>query len=367
MLSARKELTDASAVLNGKIYIMGGTKSDGTITDEFHRYDPATDSWDSLAPFPIPVWRASLAVVGTKVYGFGGYQSLNPFPFNPTKNAYVYEPALDMWTPIADMIIERGSAASVVIDGKIHLVGGANTNALIAHHVYNPITDVWEVRGSLAQARSGLTATAIDGKIIATGGYFLNPGVVALSSTEIYDTATNSWSPAAPMPLAKLGISSAVAHGQMYVFGNTGNRNVLEYNPISDSWAQLGLIPEYVNFSASAGVHDTIYVFGGGSVNLSTDGINKANAYIPDAPTGLGSPGLSGFRIFPNPSPGRFSIEMEEEKSNSGITIYSAQGKLVFASKKIPETEIRLDLAPGIYHIKISGSGRPIFHKLIIE
>ncbi len=367
MLFDRKEINDASTVHNGKIYVLGGTRSDGTISNSFHSYDPQTNTWDSLAPYPLSVWRASLQAVGAKIYGFGGYENLSAFPFDPTSQGFVYEPLLDLWTPIASMIIQRGSAASVVLDGKIHVMGGTNTAALTAHNIYNPVTNSWENRASMSQARSGLTAAAINGKIYAVGGYFLNPNVVSLSSMEVYDTATNSWSNGASMPLDKLGITSAAVGGRMFVFGNEGNQNVLEYDPSGNSWSQLGPMPENVNFAGSAAIGNDIYVFGGGPVNLATDGIAKNHEFRPVI-SELQSKQLAQTpQFYPNPSKGWVHLKNIDNEQLIELEVFSEKGKLVYRNKKIPENKIDLDLPPGIYYVRLVRSETSTVDKLIIE
>ncbi len=51
MPTARQEL--ASAVLNGKIYVIGGLNADGISTNTVEVYNPATNTWTSAQPLPL--------------------------------------------------------------------------------------------------------------------------------------------------------------------------------------------------------------------------------------------------------------------------------------------------------------------------
>ena len=42
----------AVAVLDGKLYAVGGLNDDGGILSSVERYDPATNAWEEVAPLP---------------------------------------------------------------------------------------------------------------------------------------------------------------------------------------------------------------------------------------------------------------------------------------------------------------------------
>jgi len=65
--------------------------------------------------------------------------------------------------------------------------------------VYDPSTGTWTATGSLEAARSSHTATLLpSGKVLVAGGYVLGGGgdiivFVSLSSAEVYDPSTGTW------------------------------------------------------------------------------------------------------------------------------------------------------------------------------
>jgi hypothetical protein len=66
---ARQEL--ASAVLNGKLYVIGGYYLGFESTTSVQVYNPATDTWALAHPLPYVVNHNSAAVAGGKLYSFG--------------------------------------------------------------------------------------------------------------------------------------------------------------------------------------------------------------------------------------------------------------------------------------------------------
>ena len=368
MPTARKEITDAATVLDGKIYVMGGTSAAGSITNVFEMYDPATNGWTTLAPYPLSVWRSSLIALNGKIYGMGGYEALNPFPFSPSNKAFVYDPSTNSWSPISDMISPRGSSASVILNGLIHLVGGANTDALDSHHSYDPDTDSWSSVSSLNQKRSGLTAVTINDKIYAVGGYFLSGGVVSLNSAEVYDPGTNDWTTIASMPFTKLGITSEVVQNKMYVFGNENGTAVLEYEPSTDVWTQWLNMPENVNFSGAASVDGLVYVLGGGEINLTTDGIAAVHCFNPALLNTVSYEVSKLSSISPNPSSGLLWLKLIEPASS--IQILDVMGRLVAKiSPSNGEVDIPIQLLEnsGVYIVEVQfENGLRNIHQVIL-
>ena len=62
----------AGAVLDDKIYIVGGFDSSGRSTSVVEVYDPATENWTSVSPLPQPVDHTAAASYNEKLYVVGG-------------------------------------------------------------------------------------------------------------------------------------------------------------------------------------------------------------------------------------------------------------------------------------------------------
>src|SRR3989440_7720577 len=81
---------------------------------------PTTITWTTRAPNPIIRAEALRAVVGGKLYVFGGFSG-DP---GPVKRSDVYDPVPNTWTQIADMP-KRLTHAGVAVHGRnVYIAGG---------------------------------------------------------------------------------------------------------------------------------------------------------------------------------------------------------------------------------------------------
>lgn len=284
MPTSRKEIANATVVHDGKIYVFGGVASNATMTDKLEIYDIASDSWSTGSVLPFPVWRTCAAAVNGKIYVFGGYTSLTSFPFNPSNRVLEYNTTDDSWTEKQTMPVQRGAAVALTLDNKIHLIGGANNQALNRHDIYDPATDTWTAAAGMSTTRSGLTGAVSGNSIYVMGGYELgNSGVIAKRSVEVFNGG--SWSSGVDMPISRLGIDAATFNGRILVFGGvpgTGVSLTLTFDPQANTWSTLQEMPIQVSFMGVAPGDDAIYVIGGGPVNLNrTDGVNRNRKFTP--------------------------------------------------------------------------------------
>ncbi|RFZ79841.1 hypothetical protein DS742_05110 [Lacrimispora amygdalina] len=119
-----------------------------------------------------------------------------------------------------------------VIDGKIYAIGGLNENDLTSTEVYDPTTNSWTKLAPMSDAREVFQTEVIDGKIYAMGGS-------NLKSTEVYDPTTNSWIKLASMSDARYNFQTEAIDGKIYVIGGVGQSSTEVYEPTTDSWTEL--------------------------------------------------------------------------------------------------------------------------------
>ncbi len=77
------------------------------------------------------------------------------------------------------------------------------------------------------------------------------------------------------------------------------------------------------------------------------------------------------FKVFPNPSNGRFTIELSEEVRNSEVLIYNITGSEIVRFKTVDQLSILVDIqgiGNGIYFIKVNNrEGKQITQKILIK
>lgn len=114
----------ALAVLDGKLYAMGG---DGS--DVCEVYTPATNSWRRIAPMCSPRTGHAACTVNNTIVVVGGTKSDDHFP----PFSEFYDPVKDVWTPINSIAFPRHRLAAAYAPGACTMLvlGGdsANNNA----------------------------------------------------------------------------------------------------------------------------------------------------------------------------------------------------------------------------------------------
>ncbi|KAM6259213.1 kelch-like protein 30 isoform 4-T4 [Spheniscus humboldti] len=132
MLRARTNHT--SAVLNGEIYVIGGTT---VYAVEVERYDPYNKSWCAISPALKYVSNFAAASCLGKLYLVGScavkYNALTLQCYNPVQ---------DLWSVITSPFIPKYLSAPrcATLRGLIYLIGD-NTKKV---HVYNPEANIWQ-------------------------------------------------------------------------------------------------------------------------------------------------------------------------------------------------------------------------------
>jgi len=251
MPSPRQEL--ATAVLNGKIYVLAGYDGDGMSTSSVFVYNPPTNTWATAASLPRTNNHNSAAVAAGRLYSFGGLSLATD----------VYDPVSNSWSSVASLhTTHSGTAAVGVINDKIYVAGGGATgNAL---EVYDPVTNTWTLLAPMAIPRNHCGGGVINGKLYVAGGRDNDQAPTAL---EVYDPQTNGWTTLAPMPTGRSGIGAAVVHGELYVFGGEIpflHAEVEAYNPATNTWRQLPDMPYSRHGIWASVIGNKIYLAGGG-------------------------------------------------------------------------------------------------------
>src|SRR5262250_374979 len=131
MPTARQEIS--VAVLDGKVFVIGGYDANGQSTATVEVYDPRTNAWKRAAPLPIATNHNAAATVNGRLYAFGG----------TSPRAFVYDAGRETWTEVASMrYLHGGTPAVAVIGGKIYVAGGTGPD-MAGHEleVYDPGAD----------------------------------------------------------------------------------------------------------------------------------------------------------------------------------------------------------------------------------
>ena len=153
-----------AAVVDGKIYVVGGEIDDdedeeGVATDRVDMYDPAADSWQQMAAMPTARSSHSAAVLDGKIYVTGG--SLSTGELSDALEAY--DPVANTWTTLASFSQGRHDHTSAVAHGRLCVFGGElvdvySTNSV---EVYSPASNSWARAADVPVAISFSVAVAL--------------------------------------------------------------------------------------------------------------------------------------------------------------------------------------------------------------
>ena len=183
----------AGAVLNGLIYVVGGSVKDTVATRTVQAYNPGSNSWATKAPLPAARWAPSAGVINGVLYVAGGTDG----SFKPTNDAlrlHTRDQHLD----------DQGADAG---RGRVWRRRRDRREAVRVQ----PVRD----RGRLPALRSGdqqLAAAGAPGLAppaprrrrdrweVLSGGRAGRTAAFPRANMEVYDPATNTWTPAPSMP-----------------------------------------------------------------------------------------------------------------------------------------------------------------------
>jgi N-acetylneuraminic acid mutarotase len=221
----------AFAAYQNMIYVFGGCSgfkpTSGypiNCTQAIEVYNPATDSWENRAPMPTARAELQANMVNGKIYLIGG-----TLPSGDISEASeVYDPSSDSWSAAAPIPYPVGLYASAVVDNKIYVEGGGQSGPKISdlNQIYDPETNVWTLGEPLpaplvwagAASTSGVEAPA---RLYVLGG--TSDGINGVNTNRIYDPQSNSWTIGASMPTTRGALSVAVVNAALYALGGTDN------------------------------------------------------------------------------------------------------------------------------------------------
>ena len=146
-------------------------------------YDPAADTWtvlSSLDPFDHREYAIQLS--DGRLLAIG-------------QRSLVYDPAADVWTPVADMAQARiGATLTLLSDGRVLVAGGKDPDGIqqgqfSTTEIFDPATELWTPGPSLSEPRSGHSATLLpDGRVMFAGGVKVEEDrYILYSSVELID------------------------------------------------------------------------------------------------------------------------------------------------------------------------------------
>lgn len=272
-LSAHAVVSSDSA-----IYALAGTNDKGATVLDVQVFDGK--QWKQETTLPGGGLNAPTAsIANRRLYVIGGFKAVTN---QPTDEVQVYDLQTQQWSTASLLPNPRGGHVAVVLDGKIHLLGGGNSISTIADHSeYDPATDTWKELAPLPRAEGSPAAVVVDGKIYVIGG---RSGNSDFGDVYIYDPETDTWS--IGPSIAPRGTAGAVVYcGGIYLFGGESQaehknlESVLRLDLERNVWETVTPMPDARKFARAVLFQNAVYIVGGSTV--------LANSHSPAGTTSV--------------------------------------------------------------------------------
>ncbi len=211
-----------AAVTDGiDCYILGGALTGtGTPQTTLWRYNVASNTYSTLAPFSVGTWNHSAVYLSGKIYKWCGTG-----PSTASAQALeIYDVGSNTWSSGAAYPILISFTSGWTQGGFIYSAGGiqsVGSAASLKTYRYDPATNTWSdaAIADLPQTRWG-AATALYQDAVLAGGYVNGSVTANISNTAIsYDLATDTWQMLPNMLAARSRMTGAVLGSSFYVVG----------------------------------------------------------------------------------------------------------------------------------------------------
>ncbi|WP_437655156.1 hypothetical protein [Sorangium sp. So ce1182] len=236
---------------DGRVMVAGGG-GDYPYPTTVDFYDPASDTWTTGGTLPYAMYPVGAALLqdGRVLFSPGGlvYDPATgvttSVPLTPAEAAFGWEFAQTALTPLPNGLVLRTG-------------GSDDERSLREAVLYDAAANTWSSAGTMSVPRFWHTATLLqDGRVLVVGGSTLNWFELpeGRTSVEIYDPATGALTAAAPTNLPRMAHEAALLpSGRVLVVGGGGRvyeftddeqvvlladaaQTAEIYDPASDTW-----------------------------------------------------------------------------------------------------------------------------------
>ncbi|AVM26122.1 kelch-like protein [Bacillus pumilus] len=267
-----ERLHSSSAVVNGKIFVFGGSSEKSSSNKSTYMYDPHKNEWSSKADMPRKRTDSTAVAIGKKIYVIGG-------AYRESANTIdIYDAESDTWAETSINIpysaVTQGDISASVVNDKIYILA-TNKSSFQEHNFYSYDTkaDKWQQLKMFPQQFTGMSMSeVIDNKIYATGG---ERTVSNHKNAQVYEynIETNQWTQMkSKLKFYQLGAAFTTYQGKFLMIGgqydNDRSSPISPYTQYYDANSNsvkrsISELPEARVGSSAVTLDGTIYIIGG--------------------------------------------------------------------------------------------------------
>lgn len=341
--------------VDGYGYVMTGSVL-GTPSDDFLRYEAATDTWEELPDFPGGARTQSYGTSrGTKAYiGFGVIDN------ELYNDLWEYDTETEQWTQLADCPCEaRIHPAFIQLDDKIYVGMGNGTANFRDWWEYDIPTNTWTQKDDLpGPTRHHPFYFGIDGIAYVGFGHGNSVGgnLSIYNDFYMFDPATNEWTRLNDFPgEARVAGTQFDYDGKGYVLSGDGDDHYFmeegefwEYEPELDAWTQLASHPGSSRWAPGNFVIDNYVYFmcGLSDVRLESDMMRFELEPTTSTNNEIASTPIA---VFPNPAKNFISIK-DDINSFSKVSLVNNYGQII---QSVTTNQVDVEALPeGMYYLQ---------------
>ena len=238
-----------------------------------------TTNWAFKAPMSVPRGRLAVVSDGSQIFAIGG-EVRTGVDYVPTTLVEAYNPANNTWTTLAPMPTAARNLQGCYMNGKIYLpngLTGPSSSPVFAPTlwIYTVGSNSWSTGANFPTTAVIFRAVACDAannKVYLAGGSSgTGSGTTISNKAYVYDATTNAWTQLANLPGNRYGAVGYWRNGLFLVAGGDDNITVpgltstLAYNPTTNTWSTFGtLVTDRVHAAGTMLDNDTAIIVGGG-------------------------------------------------------------------------------------------------------
>jgi hypothetical protein len=250
-MQAKRALHTATTLDDGSVLVVGGRDRQAVFESlsSAETFDPSTGTFTFTAN-TMQLGRsqhtATLLASGQVLVTGGENQacctSAGTYGSLPNDTADVYDPASRTFAPTANRMstVRYSHAATRLADGRVLITGGITDINLVfftftsSADIYDPATNTFTPTGPMTTARYAHASVLLpDGKVLIVGG--------GQSSTtaEVFDPATGTFTATTnpPAVASRTPVGFALSDGTVVLFGH--DKLVQKYDPASQTFTQM--------------------------------------------------------------------------------------------------------------------------------
>ncbi len=353
----------AGAVLDGRLFVIGGADAAGTPLGTVEAYDPAS-GWSTVASLNDPRTDAAAAVYDGQIVVVGGRDERG----EPSDKAEVYNAERDRWESFDALDEHREGLGAAVVNGGLYAFGGAGEGGVLlaTMEAYGGGWGRYE-EWTLSPPRARFGFVSVGDALILAGGYSTFGPISRVDRYVPYQPGTAELP---SLPEARGALALAVAPGMVFALGGRDASDQVRADVdllllTGGDWQAMEPLPRPREGAVSAVIGADLYVVGGadGYGSVLNSAVRLAGVAV-DGEEGPEAPGLAVRLAGPNPVRAVTAFEVEVPRPGRvRLVVIDVLGREVGRlqdadlSAGTRRVEWEAAVAPGVYTVRLDGPG----------